>query len=162
MTDKFIYLTKEGFENLKKELEYLKTDKRIEIAEKLKEAISYGDLSENSEYEDARNEQSQIEVRIKQIEADLKLVKLIDEDDADQSKVKMGSLVKLVEIIDGKEQEKVEYKIMGSMETDILATPPRISNESPVGKAIIGKKKGATVNVKAPAGTKKYKIISFK
>lgn len=157
--EKYIYLTQEGLDNLKKELEYLKTEKRLEIAERLKEAISYWDLSENSEYEDARNEQAQVEQRIKEVEAELKIVKLVDESQ-DVNKIKIGSLVTVIELSD-EESEEEQYKIMGTMEADILANPPRISNDSPIGKALMGKKEGAVVKVKTNAGTSEFKIVSF-
>lgn len=149
-----IFLTQDGLNTLKNELEQLKTVKRVEIAEKLKEAISFGDLSENSEYEDARNEQAQVELRISDIEEDLKNVELIQETE-DHDKVNMGSLV-TIEDIENKETET--YKIVWSTESDILATPPMISNDSIVGKALLGKKKGNTVRVKTHSGAFEYKI----
>lgn len=159
--DEFVYLTLEWLEKLKWELEYLKTEKRIEIAEKLKEAISYWDLSENSEYEDARNEQAQIETRIKEIEVQLKNVKIVDSE-AHENTVQIGSLVTIQLISDSKDESpKEEYKIMGSTEADILSTPPRISNESPVWKGLMWKKKWAKVKVNTPAWKKEYKIISL-
>lgn len=157
--EKYIYLTQEGLDNLKKELEYLKTEKRLEIAERLKEAISYWDLSENSEYEDARNEQAQVEQRIKEVEAELKIVKLVDESQ-DVNKIKIGSLVTVIELSDEDASEE-QYKVMGTMEADILANPPRISNDSPIGKALMGKKEGAVVKVRTHAGTSEFKIVSF-
>lgn len=160
--DEFVYLTLEWLEKLKGELEYLKTEKRVEIAEKLKEAISYWDLSENSEYEDARNEQAQIETRIKEIEVQLKNVKIV-EVEAHENAVQIGSLVKIQLISDSIKWEspEEEYKIMGSTEADILSIPPRISNESPVWKALMWKKVWTKVKVNAPAGKKEYKIISL-
>lgn len=154
-----IYLTQEGLDKLRQELEFLKTDKRIHIAERLKEAISYWDLSENSEYEDARNEQAQVEQRIKEIESELKIVKLVDESQ-DVNKIKMGSLVTLLDLSDEDAVEE-QFKVIGTMEADILANPPKISNDSPVGKAVMGKKAGAVVKVKSLSGTNEFKIISF-
>lgn len=156
--DKNIYLTEEGLNNLRKELEFLKNDKRMDIAERLKEAISYWDLSENSEYEDARNEQAQVETRIKEIENELKNVKVVDES-KDEDKIKIGSIVTIQEV--GSET-KEEVKIIGTMEADIWAVPPKISNESAVWKALMWKKKWVTVKVKSLAGNSEYKIIDIK
>lgn len=158
--DNFVYLTQEGLDNLKKELAYLKNEKRLEIAERLKEAISYWDLSENSEYEDARNEQAQVEQKIKELEVELKMVKLVDES-KNENKVKLGSVVTVLELDDSEAKEE-EFKIMGTMEADILAEPKRISNESPVGKALMGKKKWDTVKVKTLAWSAEFKIVDFK
>lgn len=157
--DKYIYLTQEWLDKLKWELEFLKNEKRIEIAERLKEAISYWDLSENSEYEDARNEQAQIETRIKEIEAELKNVKIVEEAH-DEDKVKIGSIVTIESI--GEESEKEEFKVMGTMEADIWSNPPKISNESPVWKAVMGKKAGSKVKVKSLSGITEYKILEIK
>ena len=133
--DNIIYLTAEGLEKLQTELTDLKEVKRVEIAEKLKEAISFGDLSENSEYEDARSEQAQVELRITDLEDQLKRVEIIKEDSVKkENKVAIGMSVTLVDIASKEEQV---YKIVGTTESDILADTPRISNESPVGKAIL-------------------------
>lgn len=153
-----IYLTQEGLTNLKAELENLKTNKRVEIAEKLKEAISFWDLSENSEYEDARNEQAQVEGRISDLEDDLKNVELIKEDKKND-KVSMGSLVSVENI---SEKEKETYKIVWGTESNILANPPMISNDSIVGKAFLGSKKGDVVKVKTQSGAFDYKILEIK
>ena len=160
--DNVIYLTQEGFKKLQEELTHLKEVRRVEIAEKLKEAISFWDLSENSEYEDARSEQAQVELRITDLEDQLKRVEIIKEGAAKkENKVSMGMIVTIVST-DTKEEES--YKIVGTTESDILAEggTPSISNESPVGKAILGKKKGDTVKVKAMSGTLEYKIKDFK
>ncbi len=160
MPDSFIYLTQEGLEKLQEEYRYLKEDKRVEIAEKLKEAISYGDLSENSEYEDARNEQSQVELRITEVEDQLKNVKLIEEDTKTKSwekKVNMGMTVTVQE--EGN-KDKDTYKIVGTTEADILADVPKVSNESQFGKSLLGKKKGDTFSLKNGAGESiSYKIL---
>lgn len=158
--DNIIYLTAEGLEKLQTELTDLKEVKRVEIAEKLKEAISFGDLSENSEYEDARSEQAQVELRITDLEDQLKRVEIIKEDSVKkENKVAIGMSVTLVDIASKEEQV---YKIVGTTESDILADTPRISNESPVGKAILWKKKGESVKVKAPSGVfTEYKIKDF-
>ncbi len=160
MSDNVIYLTQEGLGKLQEELQQLKEVKRVEIAEKLKEAISFGDLSENAEYEEARSEQAQVELRITELEDQLKRVELIKEDGAKkENKITIGMTV-TIENLENK--EKGTYQIVGTTESDILAETPRISNESPVGQAVLGKKKGDTVKVKAPSGNFEYKIVSFK
>lgn len=153
-----IYLTQEWFENLKKELQTLKDVKRVDIAEKLKEAISFWDLSENAEYEEARNEQAQVELRITELEEQLKNVQIIKEDGKD-NKVNMGSIVTIVDV---EEKTEATYKIVGSTEAMILAEMPRISNESPVWKALLWKKKWETVKVKALSWNFEYKILEIK
>jgi transcription elongation factor GreA len=152
-----IYLTQEGLEKLQNELVHLKEVTRVEIAEKLKEAISFGDLSENAEYEEARNEQAQVEKRILDLEEQLKNVEIIDEE-ADHDKVTMGSFVTIKNL---ESNEEVEYKIVGSTEANILAETPMISNESPVGKAILGKKSGDKVKVSAPSGKFEYQVTKI-
>lgn len=160
MADKdVIYLTEEWLNHLKEELQNLKEVRRVEIAEKLKEAISFWDLSENAEYEEARNEQAQVEIRINDIEEQLKKVKIIKEDGKSDDKINMGSVVTILNII---ENETQTYKIVGSAEATILAPEPRISNESPVGKMLIGKKKWDMVKVVAPSWTFEYKILDIK
>lgn len=155
-----IYLTGEGLKKLQDELKNLKEVRRLEIAERLKEAISFWDLSENSEYEEARNEQAQVEMRISEVEAQLKKVELIVEDAGKkENKISIGMTVSVVSEETG---EKGTYKIVGMTESDILADTPKISNESPVGQALLGKKKGDVVTVKAPSGSYKYKVESFK
>lgn len=158
--DSTIFLTAEWYEQLLTELNHLKQVRRKEIAEKLKEAISFWDLSENAEYEDARNEQAQVEIRITDIEEQLKNVKIIKEDKTKkEDKVNMGTLVTILDLA---EDEKLTYKIVGSTEAMILASEPKISNESPVGKALLGKKKGDVVKIKAPSGMYEYKILEIK
>lgn len=159
MSENVIYVTAEWLAKLKDELDFLKTTKRVEIAEKLKEAISFWDLSENSEYEDARNEQAQVEKRILDLEEQLKNVVLIDESKKDENKVKIWAVVTITEI--GK-TDKETYKIVGTTESDILSPEPKISNESPVWKALIWKKKWDTVKVKAKAWNFEYKIVEIK
>lgn len=160
MAENVIYLTQEWLQKLQAELQDLKEVKRVEIAAKLKEAISFWDLSENAEYEAARNEQAQVEIRISDLEDQLKRVKIIEEggNKAD-NRVKMGMTVTIQDIV---AKEDMSYKIVGSTESDILAELPRISNDSPVGRALLGKKKGDVVKVEAPAGMHEYKIISLK
>lgn len=148
-------LTKEGYDKLKEELEYLQNDKRKEVAERIKIAISFGDLSENSEYEDAKNEQAHLEGRIADLEQRLFNVKII-EDSADTKKVKLGSKVKVENLGSG---EEMVFTIVGSMEFD--PDMLKISNESPIGKSILDKKVGSKVKVKLPAGVTEYKILEI-
>ena len=157
MNENIIYLTKEGFVKLQKELEHLKSTKRIEIAEKLKEAISFWDLSENSEYEDARNEQAQVEKRIIDLEEQLKHVEIIEETWKKENKVKIWAIVTL----ESEQKEESIYKIVGTTEANILAETPQISNESPIWKAIIWKKKWEIVDVKLQSWIYKYKILKI-
>lgn len=154
-----IFLTKEWLVKLQNELEDLKNIKRVEIAAKLKEAISFWDLSENSEYEDARNEQAQVELRISDLEDQLKRVEIIKETIDKSEKINMWSIVE-IQNINTKEVET--FKIVGSTEADILAEIPKISNESPVWKALLWKKKLDKVKVKAQSGIFEYKINSVK
>ena len=150
-------LTKEGYDKLKEELEYLQNDKRKEVAERIKIAISFGDLSENSEYEDAKNEQAHLEGRIADLEQRLFNVKIIeDSGDGDTKKVKLGSKVKVENLGSG---EEMVFTIVGSMEFD--PDMLKISNESPIGKSILDKKVGSKVKVKLPAGVTEYKILEI-
>lgn len=153
---KGVVLSQEGLSKLQEELDYLRNVKRKEVAERLKEARSLGDLSENSEYDDARNEQAFVEGRIVQLENTLRNARLIDEGAAatGAGEVRLGSSVKLKDLEYG---DILEYTIVGSVEADPMKQ--KISNESPVGKAILGKKKGVVVEVEAPAGNIKYEII---
>jgi len=155
-TAKQIVLTYEGLEKLESELEYLKTMKRKEIAEKIKQALAFGDLSENSEYDEAKNEQAQVEGRIVQLENMLKNAKIIDEEDINTDIVSIGSKVK---VLDMEFNEEVEYTIVGSTEAN--PSQYKISDESPVGKALIGQKVGDVVDVEVPAGSIKLKILSI-
>jgi transcription elongation factor GreA len=156
--DKEVVLTLEGLAKLEKELEHLKTVRRREVAERIKQALEFGDISENSEYEDAKNEQGFIEGRILSIEKMLRNAKVIDEHEAHQAGVVgLGSKVTLVEVNGGVE---VEYMIVGSAEANPLES--KISNESPVGKTLIGHKVGEIVNVNVPMGTIQYKITAVK
>lgn len=154
-----IYLTKEWLEKLQQELEQLKTVKRVEIAEKLKEAISFWDLSENSEYEDARNEQAQVELRIADLEAQLKEVEIIEEWNDRLGRINIGSIVEIENLENG---EKENLKIVGTTEADIFANPKMISNESPIWSSLLGKKEKDKVKVKALWGDYEYKILSIK
>ena len=157
MEEKDVILTQEGFNNLEKELEYLKTEKRVEIAERIKIALGFGDLSENSEYDEAKNAQSENEIKIAELENKLRHAKIIDEKEIDTKTVQIGNTVQLHDI---EFDEEVEYTIVGSTEVNLAEN--RISNESPIGRALLGAKKGATVDVEAPAGIIQYKILSIK
>ncbi len=142
---KQVILTEQGKDKLEKELDELRTVRRKEVAEKLKEAKSFGDLSENSEYDEAKNEQAQLETRIQQLEVMLKHARIIDEEDVTTDVVSVGSKVK-VEYVDDHETEV--YSIVGSTEVDPLAG--RISDESPIGRALIGHNVGDEVDVSVP------------
>lgn len=157
MSDKEVILTQDGLKRLEEELENLKSVKRREVAERIKIAIGYGDISENSEYEDAKNEQAFIEGRIITLEKMLRNARIINHDEIDTDIVSVGVTV-LVEDLEFKDQ--VEYTIVGTAESDPLNN--KISNESPVGKAILGKSKGAIVDVNVPAGVIQYKILDIK
>ncbi|HZG87587.1 transcription elongation factor GreA [Paenibacillus sp.] len=157
MTEKEVILTQEGLKKLEEELEHLKSVKRREVAERIKIAIGYGDISENSEYEDAKNEQAFIEGRIITLEKMLRNARIINEEDVDTDTVSIGSIVTLEDL---EYKDTVEYTIVGSAESDPLHN--KISNESPVGKAILGKSKGSIVDVSVPAGVIQYKIIDIK
>ncbi len=150
-------LTKEGLKALEDELQNLKVVRLKEVAEKLKEARAQGDLSENAEYDAAKEEQRTVAQRIEEIEAILKNVEVISEDDMDRSVIHIGCTVKLLDI---EENEEITYKLVGSTEADTLNG--KISNESPVGRALIGAKDGDTINVETPGGEIKYKILEFK
>lgn len=156
MEEKEVLLTQEGYENLDKELNYLKTEKRAEIAERIKVALGFGDLSENSEYDEAKNSQAENEVRIAELENKLRHAKIINEKDIDTDTVQVGNKVK---VLDVEFDEKIEYTIVGSTEVDLAEN--RISNESPLGEALLGAKKNQTVEVNAPAGVMKYKILAI-
>lgn len=154
-----MYLTQEWLDKLKNELAYLKTDKRAEIAEKLKEAISFWDLSENSEYEDARNEQAQVELRISNLEEQLKDFEIIEEKWGKDWKIAMWSIVEIENL---ETQEKDSLKIVGSTESSILSELKTISNESPIWKALLWKKKWTKIKVRAIWGVFEYKILNVK
>ena len=157
MEEKEVILTQEGFENLEKELNYLRTEKRAEIADRIKVALGFGDLSENSEYDEAKNAQAENEVKIVELENKIRHAKIIDEKEIDTETVQIGNTVK---VLDVEFDEKIEYTIVGSTEVDLAEN--RISNESPLGKALLGAKKNKTVEVNAPAGVMKYKILAIK
>ena len=157
MEEKEVILTQEGYNKLEEELNYLKTEKRTEIAERIKVALGFGDLSENAEYHEAKTAQSENEVKIAELEAKIRNAKVIDEKEIDTKTVQIGNLVK---VYDEDFDEEVEYTIVGSTEVNMAEN--KISNESPLGKALLGAKKGDVVEVNAPAGVLKYKILAIK
>ncbi len=151
-----ILLTDEGLKKLEDELEQLKTIKRKDISEKIKVALSFGDLSENSEYDEAKNEQAIIEARIATIEAMLKNVKLLDDDEISTETINVGSKVTVKDL---EFNEELTYYIVGSTEAD--PEKGRISDESPIGKGLLGHKAGEIVDIEAPAGIIKFEILSI-
>lgn len=153
---KEVKLTREGLQQLEEELEYLKTKKRKEVSEKIKVALGFGDLSENSEYDEAKNEQAQVEARIISLENKLKNAVVIDESERDTSKVELGATVLIKDI---EFDEELEYKIVGSTEAD--PDEGKLSDESPLGKALLGGIEGETIEVDAPAGVLKYEILKI-
>ena len=153
---KEVILTPEGYKKLKEEISYLSTEKRREVAERIKTAREFGDIAENAEYDDAKNEQALLEHRIAQLEERLLNARVITKKEISKDSVSIGSRVKLRDV-DAK--ETIEYRIVGSAEANPMEN--KLSNESPVGKAIIGKKKGETVEVSAPRGTLKFKIMDI-
>lgn len=157
MADKETILTLAGLKKLEDELETLRSVKRQEVAERIKVAISYGDISENSEYDDAKNEQAFVEGRIIELEKMIRTAKIIDDSAISKEVVTLGSKV-TVEDIELKEKET--YVVVGTTEADPAAN--RISNESPVGSAILGKKVGAEIHVPTPVGSLLYKIVAIK
>lgn len=156
MEEKKNILTYEGLKRYEDELENLKVVRRKEVAEKIKEARAQGDLSENAEYDAAKDEQRDIEARIEELEKILKNAEVVVEEDVDLEKINIGCRVK---IHDFDFDEDVEYKIVGSTEANSLEG--KISNESPVGRALIGAKKGQTVEVETQAGVFKYKVLEI-
>ena len=154
--DKKNSLTYEGLKKLEDELENLKVVRRKEVSQKIKEAREQGDLSENAEYDAAKDEQRDIEARIEELEKILKNAEVVVEEEADLDKVSIGCSVK---ILDCEFDEELEYKIVGSTEANSLKG--KISNESPVGKALLGKQVGDTVTVETPAGEFSYKVLSI-
>lgn len=158
MAAKPTMLTAEGLKNLEEELEFLQNVKRKEIAEKIKVARSYGDLSENSEYDDAKNEQAIMEARITTIEAILKTAVIIDESDTSTENVHLTSVVTVEMIKTGKQSK---YKIVGSGSNETNPREGKISDESPVGKALMGKSVGDVVEVETPGGIIPLKVIEI-
>ena len=154
---KEVILTPEGYEKLKQEIEYLSNHKRREVADRIRVAREFGDISENAEYDDAKNEQALLEHRIAQLEERLLSARVITKKDIAKDVVSVGSKVKLKDMEAGK---TFEYRIVGSAEANPAEN--KLSNESPVGKAILGRKKGEVVEVAAPRGSLKFKILDIK
>jgi transcription elongation factor GreA len=152
-----VILTPEGLTKLKDELSHLQAEGRREVAERIKEARDFGDIAENAEYDDAKNEQALLEHRIATLEERMRNARVIEKKDIAKDVVSVGSKVRLRDL-DAK--QTVEYRIVGSAEADPAEN--KLSNESPVGKAILGKKKGETVEVSAPRGSMKFKILEIK
>lgn len=156
MTKKEVVLTQEGLKKLEEELEYLKTVKRREIAARIKQAIDFGDISENSEYDEAKNEQAFVEGRIAALEEKLRNAKVIDDLDISTETVTIGSKIKVKDLETG---DVFEYTIVGSAEANPIEF--KISNESPVGSALLGAQKGSVVEVTVPDGVIKYEILDI-
>ncbi len=154
---KEVILTAEGYERLKREIEELSTTRRREVAERIRIAREFGDIAENAEYDDAKNEQMLLEHRIATLEERMRDARVISKKDIAKDVVSVGSKVKLRDVT---AKETIEYHIVGSAEANPAEN--KLSNESPVGKAIIGKKKGETVEVTAPRGKMKFKIMEIK
>lgn len=157
MAEKEVFLTREGYDNLKAELEQLKTVTRKEVAERIKVALGYGDLSENAEYDQAKNEQAHVEDRILQIENILRSAKIVEEHEVTTDKVNISTDVTVLE--EGEDEPEV-FSIVGSAESDPMNN--KISNDSPLGAALLGRRRKDIVEVNAPDGIIKYKIISIK
>ena len=156
MGEKEILLTQEGYDNLEKELDYLKTEERAAIAERIRVALGFGDLSENSEYDEAKNAQAANETKIADLENKLRHAKIIDESEIDTKTVQIGNKVKIKDL---EFDEDLEYTIVGSTEVDLASN--KISNESPIGAALLGAKKGETVEANTPGGILKFKVLAI-
>ncbi len=156
MEEKEVILTQDGYNKLEEKLNYLKTEKRTEIAERIKVALGFGDLSENAEYDEAKTAQSENEQEIAELEAKLRNAKVINEKEVDLETVQIGNRVKVHDI---EFDEDIFYTIVGTTEVDLSEN--KISNESPLGKALLGSKNGDTVAVNAPVGEIKYKILAI-
>ena len=156
MANEGVVLTHQGVKELAEKLEYLKTVRRLEIAEEIKTARAFGDLSENAEYDEAKNEQAKIEGEIVMLENMLRNATVVDQEDVDVQRVNVGTTVK---VLDKEYDEEIEYKIVGSAEADLSTN--KISNESPVGKALLGKKVGNLVKVETPGGIVRLKILDI-
>lgn len=155
-SEKEVVLTLEGLNKLESELEHFKTVRRREVAERIKQALEYGDISENSEYEDAKNEQGFIEGRILALEKMLRNAKVIDNVDISTDVVSLGTRVKLTDL---ENNETMDYTIVGSAEAN--PADGKISNESPVGRALMGQRMGSIISVKVPVGEMKYKVVGI-
>lgn len=156
MEDRQIVITEEGYKKLEEELAFLKGPKKMQVAERIKIAREFGDISENSEYDEAKNEQALLETKIIETENTLRLAKVVDDDEVSTRVVGVGAKVK---VFDYEFEEELDYCIVGASEVNLEQN--KISNESPVGKALIGKKKNQDVFVETPGGISKYKIISI-
>ncbi|OCL28570.1 transcription elongation factor GreA [Orenia metallireducens] len=156
MKEERIVISQEGLDKLKEELQHLRGPKRKEIAKRIKEARALGDISENSEYDDAKNEQAFIEGRIRELEQMLKNAEVINTENIDTGKVSLGTTVKVKDL---EFDEEEEFKIVGPTEVD--PDENRISNVSPIGKGLIGHKVGDTVEIEVPVGTVKFEILSI-
>ncbi len=154
--DREVILTEDGYRKLQEEIDYLSGDKRREVAERIKEAREFGDISENSEYDDAKNEQAQIEYRIQALEAKLRNARVVDTEHVSTETVSIGNKVRLKDLT---AEREVEYSIVGSAEAD--PRRGRLSNESPVGKAVLGRSRGDKVTIPAPRGALKYEIVEI-
>ena len=157
MEEKEILLTQEGYDNLEKELEYLKTEERAAIAERIRVALGFGDLSENSEYDEAKNAQAANETKIADLENKIRHARIIDESEIDTKTVQIGNTVQIKDL---EFDEDLEYTIVGSTEVDLANG--KISNESPIGAALLGAKKNEIVEANTPGGIVKFKILSIK
>lgn len=159
MAEKQYFVTEEGLDALEKELEFLKTVRRKEVAEKIKVALSFGDLSENSEYDEAKNDQAIMEARIADVEVMLKNAVVIDESELNNETVHIGSKIEVSVVTAEGKKAKRSFKIVGSNEAD--PRNGKISDESAVGKALIGAKVGQTVEVETPAGVSQYQVVTI-
>lgn len=156
MTEKEVFMTEEGYRKIEEELDELKSVKRKEISDRIKQALEFGDISENSEYDQAKSDQAQLEEKILKLENMLRNSKIIEEDSLNTSMVSIGSTVKVKCLAD---DEVEEFTIVGSAEADPF--DGKVSNESPIGMALIGKKKNAVVKVAVPDGVIEYKITKI-
>ncbi|MBQ7291958.1 MAG: transcription elongation factor GreA [Clostridia bacterium] len=157
MAKQITSVTEAGYQKLKEELDYLKNVKRREAAERVGEARSYGDLSENSEYDDAKNEQAKVEAQIAELEETIAHVKIVNHEDINTNVANIGLTVKVLYVED---DDEVEYSLVGSREVDVLNN--KISDQSPIGKAIMGTKAGDSVTVDIPSGRIQLKILEVK
>jgi len=148
-------ITREGYEKLKAEIEHLESEERLRVAQEIAKARAYGDLSENYEYQAAKEEQGQLEARIAQLKRRLKIARVVDPEDAGGGKVGLGHRVSLQDV---DSQRELEYRLVGHGEAD--AAQGRISIQSPVGKSLFGRRVGDVVTVEAPAGQKQFKILA--
>ena len=155
--EKDVILTPEGYEKLRQEIDYLRTEKRREVAERIRVAREFGDIAENAEYDDAKNEQAMLEHRIAQLEERLLSARVITKKEISKDSVSVGSTVRLRDLAANK---TVEYRIVGSAEANPAEN--KLSNESPVGRALMGRKKGDQIEVAVPQGTIRLKVVSIK